>query len=106
MGWRVSDYASGTNNWNVEVPAVYSLTYAGFSDWFVPNVHQAHSIMDKSLIDGLNYSPFNSVTAMYSSTTYSTNVGQSLWTRDVHTVANLNKTTTVSSGMFICRWHY
>jgi hypothetical protein len=105
MGWRVSHYTIGAD-WNTTIPDVYNLTYAGFSDWFVPNIHQAHAIMNKSLIDGLNYSPFNNTTAVYSSTTYSSNVGQSLWTRDNHTVANLNKGIIISAGLYICRWHY
>jgi hypothetical protein len=62
---------AATANWNNSIDAALSSNQGGFTDWHIPNVQQAQSIMNYGNSGGmLNYTPFNiSFASMWTSTT-------------------------------------
>lgn len=52
-------------NWNNSIDAAEASSQAGYTNWFIPNISQLGSLINYSLSDFLNYSPFNIDQATY-----------------------------------------
>ena len=99
---------SATGNWNTAIDAAEAATDGGFSDWHIPNVQQAQSIMNFGNSGGIvNYTPFNwSFTSFWSSTTSpdtTTNAFRIL-TTGATTAGGVSQTgKSVSTQIIYCR---
>jgi hypothetical protein len=62
---------NSTGNWNTAIDASVASSQGGFTDWHIPNVQQAQSIVNYGNSGGVvNYTPFNwSFTSFWTSTT-------------------------------------
>lgn len=109
LGWYL--ISPGQTSWNNQIDAALalSLVIAGstYDDWFIPNVNQYWSILNKGLTHALNYAPFNiaGATSFRSSTTVSTNSTNAYGL--LTNPANTNMPAKSGSDpIFYCRKHF
>lgn len=82
------DYCSGTpTTYTQSQAAAITATYAGISDWRLPNVQELQSIVEYASSPAINYSLFPSVpnTKFWSSTSYAGNSNEYGWNVDFNT---------------------
>jgi hypothetical protein len=99
---------STTANWNTSIDAAEAATTGGFTDWHIPNVQQAQSIMNYGNSGGmLNYTPFNlSFASMWTSTTSpdTTTNAYRMLTTGATTAGGISQTgKSVTANYMYCR---
>lgn len=103
LGWMITHQT--TAPWNTAIDTPQSTTYAGFTDFKLPNIKEQLSIYNYQI--RLNYAPFSigGSWLLWSSTTrfdFTANANYS-----DHTGRILNSSKTVSSRAYmVCRYHY
>ena len=106
LGYRSTD--NGVNiNWNNSIDGALAVSIGSFnSGWRLPNINELSSLLNYSLISGLNYSPFNiNALALWTSTTSANSITSAyiLFAAGNFRYLIETKTVTTSSGLN-CRY--
>lgn len=59
--WKITDNGANTS-WNNCIDGALGLNFAGYTDWFLPNINHYCSIFNYELDYLMNYPPFNRTT--------------------------------------------
>jgi hypothetical protein len=107
IGWAYSSSSSyGVDTFNAACPAIYSLSFGGYDDWFVSPIEFLNSLVNNNLSVVYQYPPFNISSSLFfmSSSTleHSTTLAAGLITN--YDIGSTNKTT--SRAYYICRKHF
>ena len=104
LGWK-QDAEVGSSQWDARIDSAVSLTFAGFSDWFLPNINQLFSISDKSGTNPIQYSPFNITSTLLASSTTPGGLTTSVLYMTTRAVIDTRSKTGNSNAVF-CRKHF
>lgn len=87
--WAKDGNGAGCNNgaadtWNNVIDYCEALSFAGFTDWRVPNVHELASIIDHSIVSPCVLSTYfsNTVLSTYWSSSTRINITTQAWTAE------------------------
>jgi hypothetical protein len=107
IGWAYTNTGGyGADTFNAACPAVYSLSFGGYDDWFVSPIEFLNSLVNNSLGVVYNYLPFGVTSSLFfmssSTLAHSTTLAAGLTTN--YAIGSTNKTT--SRAYYICRKHF
>lgn len=111
LGWKITDNG-GNVTWQTSLTEISVLNFAGFTDWFLPNVKELHSIIDFSYINPLGQSypsaniPFDLTSggSKWSGTTYKA-ITDRAWFMGI-TGSNGFQTKTLLTRYMSMRYHF